>query len=77
MLSLMEIFSRMKDYYDIYYLTSKFIFNGKILKVVLAKTFSNHAHIFTEDLFEQMASFSEMDTMQKPFIAAMNETGYM
>ena len=56
-LSLMEFSSRMKDYYDIYYLANKFDFDGSILIDALRKTFENRGHIFTV----------------KPFIAAVNE----
>lgn len=37
-LSLMEFSSRMKDYYDIYYLANKFDFDGKVLTEALRKT---------------------------------------
>lgn len=39
-LSLMEFSSRMKDYYDIYYLANKFDFDGEILTEALKKTLS-------------------------------------
>ena len=35
-LSLMEFSSRMKDYYDIYYLANKFDFDGNVLKMINA-----------------------------------------
>ena len=38
-LSLMEFSSRMKDYYDIYYLANKFDFDGATLTEALKKTF--------------------------------------
>ncbi len=38
-LSLMEFSSRMKDYYDIYYLANKFNFDGATLTEALRKTF--------------------------------------
>lgn len=34
----------MKDYYDIYYLSNKFDFDGKVLTEVLKKTFVNRGH---------------------------------
>lgn len=48
-LSLMEFSSRMKDYYDIYYIANKFEFDGKILSEALRKTFANREHSFTVD----------------------------
>lgn len=64
-LSLMEFSSRMKDYYDIYYLANKFDFDGAILTEALRKTFENRGHIFTLEQFEQVMAFDSDDTMQK------------
>lgn len=68
-LSLMEFSSRMKDYYDIYYLANKFNFSGKILTQALTKTFANREHIFTVDQFKQVMAFDNDDTMQKKWKA--------
>lgn len=46
-LSLMEFSSRMKDYYDIYYIANKFNFDGEVLTEALKRTFSNREHSFT------------------------------
>lgn len=45
----MEFSSRMKDYYDIYYLANKFDFDGNLLTEALRKTFANREHNFTEE----------------------------
>ena len=58
-LSLMEFSSRMKDYYDIYYLANKFDFDGKVLTEALKKTFENRGHAFAIEQFEQVMSFAE------------------
>ena len=42
-LNLMEFSSRMKDYYDIYYLANKFDFDGAVLTEALRKTFVNRS----------------------------------
>ena len=68
-LGLMEFSSRMKDYYDIYYLASKFDFDGKTLTEALKKTFANRDRAFTVEQFDQMLSFSGDDAMQKKWIA--------
>lgn len=68
-LSLMEFSSRMKDYYDIYYLANKFDFDGKILTEALKKTFANRGHNFTVEQFEQVLTFGNNDTMQKKWKA--------
>ena len=64
-LSLMEFSSRMKDYYDIYYLANKFDFDGATLTKALQKTFENRGHSFTVEQFKQVLTFGNDDTMQK------------
>lgn len=68
-LSLMEFSSRMKDYYDIYYLAHKFNFEGKVLCEALSKTFVNREHKFTIEQFEQIMTFDKDDGMQKKWKA--------
>ena len=68
-LSLMEFSSRMKDYYDIYYLANKFDFDGKILSEALRKTFANREHNFTVAQFEQVMTFDSDSAMQKKWKA--------
>ena len=68
-LSLMEFSSRMKDYYDIYYLANKFDFDGVTLTEALKKTFENRNHNFTIEQFEQMLEFDSDDAMQKKWKA--------
>ena len=68
-LDLMEFSSRMKDYYDIYYLANKFDFDGGTLTKALKKTFENRGHAFTMEQFEQVMAFAENDAMQKKWKA--------
>ena len=68
-LSLMEFSSRMKDYYDIYYLANKFDFDGATLTEALKKTFENRLHTFTAEQFDQVMSFDNDDAMQKKWKA--------
>jgi len=68
-LSLMEFSSRMKDYYDIYYLANKFDFDGAILSEALKKTFTNRGHDFTVEQFERIITFSMDEGMQKKWKA--------
>lgn len=68
-LSLMEFSSRMKDYYDIYYLANKFDFDGKVLTEALRKTFANREHNFTIEQFEQVMGFDYDEAMQKKWKA--------
>lgn len=57
-LDLMEFSSRMKDYYDIYYLANKFDFDGATLTKALKKTFENRGHAFTIKQFEQVKTYA-------------------
>ena len=68
-LSLMEFSSRMKDYYDIYYLANKFDFDGATLTEALRKTFENRGHTFTVEQFEQVMAFDGDAAMQKKWKA--------
>lgn len=68
-LSLMEFSSRMKDYYDIYYLANKFDFDGATLTEALKKTFENRGHSFTVEQFEQVMGFDDDAAMQKKWKA--------
>ena len=68
-LSLMEFSSRMKDYYDIYYLANKFDFDGATLTKALKKTFENRGHSFTVEQFEQVMGFDSDGSMQKKWKA--------
>ncbi len=68
-LSLMEFSSRMKDYYDIYYLANKFNFDGATLTKALKKTFENRGHTFTVAQFEQVMTFDNDEAMQKKWKA--------
>ena len=68
-LSLMEFSSRMKDYYDIYYIANKFDFDGGVLTEALRKTFSNREHSFSPEQFRQVMSFADDAAMQKKWKA--------
>lgn len=68
-LSLMEFSSRMKDYYDIYYLANKFDFDGSVLTEALRKTFENRGHTFTIEQFDQVMAFDDDEAMQKKWKA--------
>ena len=68
-LSLMEFSSRMKDYYDIYYIANKFDFDGGVLTEALKKTFSNREHSFSPEQFKQVISFADDAAMQKKWKA--------
>ena len=68
-LSLMEFSSRMKDYYDLYYLAGKFDFDGATLTEALKRTFENRGHQFTAEQFDRVMTFGSDDAMQKKWKA--------
>ena len=68
-LDLMEFSSRMKDYYDIYYLANKFDFDGAILAEALQKTFANRGRNFSIEQFGRIMTFADDDGMQKKWKA--------
>lgn len=65
----MEYSSRMKDYYDIFFIANKFDFDGEILTKALRKTFENRNHNFTANSFEQILTFGDDLSMQKKWSA--------
>ncbi len=66
-LSLMEFSSRMKDYYDIYYLANKFDFDGSTLTEALKKTFENRGRTFTVEQFAQVMGFGNDEAMKTSY----------
>lgn len=68
-LDLMEFSSRMKDYYDIYYLATHFEFDSNTLAEAMRKTFANRNHHFTIEQFNQVIAFGEDESMQKKWQA--------
>lgn len=62
-LNFMEFSSRMKDYYDIWYLASNFNFDGATLTEALQKTFENRNHCYTVEQFKQVMSFDTNEAM--------------
>ena len=73
-LNLMEFSSRMKDYYDIYYLANKFDFDGALLDEAMKKTFANRNHSFTVEQFEQVMAFDGDEAMRKKWKAFCRKT---
>lgn len=72
-LSLMEFSSRMKDYYDIYYLSNKFDFNGEMLRDALTKTFENRDRTYQIEDFSRVISFAKDNNMQKKWTAFLKK----
>lgn len=58
-ISLMEYTSRMKDFYDIYYLAITFDFDGRKLQEAIYETLSNRARKYEEDSVAVIARLTE------------------
>ena len=72
-LYLMDFTSRMKDYYDIFYLLNRFDFDGNVLKKAIESTFNNRKHLFSMQQYEQMIEFSRNDDMNKKWRAFLKK----
>lgn len=64
-ISRMETTSRMKDYYDIYYLAGHYDFDGKILKDALLNTLTNRKTFFDETTIVKVSDMYNDADMQK------------
>lgn len=61
----METTSRMKDFFDIYYLSSVFDFSGKTLKDAIMFTSEHRERVLEQDAFERIREFAD-----NPFLKA-------
>ncbi len=73
-LTLMEFSSRMKDYYDIFYIANNFDFDGCILVEALKQTFVNRKHTFTLDNFMWFKRFDNNITAKEMWQAFVDKT---
>ena len=71
---LMEFSSRMKDYYDIYYLANSFNFEGKVLTEAIKKTFKNRNHNYEIEQFTKIVNFNKDENMVKKWNAFIKKT---
>ena len=74
-LSLMEFSSRMKDYYDLWYLANHFTFDDAILAEALRKTFMNRGRSYSVEQFEQIMTFGADGGMQKKWKSYTKKIG--
>ena len=68
-LDLMEFSSRMKDYYDLYYLSLQFNFDGSLLRTALVRTFANRERSYQRNDFRKVIAFDCNEDMQKKWDA--------
>ena len=60
-----ELTSRMKDFYDIYYLSRTFNFEGAKLQSAIFKTLKRRGTPYDKDSFKRLVSLAEDEDMQK------------
>ena len=72
-LYLKALSSRMKDYYDIYYLAHKFDFAGPTLCEALQKTFANREREYTAADFSQVTALASDTDMQRKWTAFLKK----
>lgn len=65
----MEANSRMKDYFDIYYLASHYDFDGKVLKEAIQQTFEKRQTVCDIHSFERIVSMKDHKEMVKRWYA--------
>ena len=63
MLQRMELTSRMKDYYDLYFIARTFDLNGRKLQEAIMKTLQNRGTEYDRNSFDELISFSGNDAM--------------
>ncbi|HPM09895.1 MAG TPA: nucleotidyl transferase AbiEii/AbiGii toxin family protein [Paludibacter sp.] len=68
-LDLMEFSSRMKDYYDIYFLSVEFSFDGDRLRTALVNTFKNRERTYKKDDLLKVLAFSQDTEMVRKWDA--------
>mgnify|MGYP002509763654 FL=1 len=64
LLQRLELTSRMKDIYDIYYLSSMFDFDGRVLQQAVFETLQNRGTVYEWDSFDRVIALAENKDIQ-------------
>lgn len=64
LLQRLELTSRMKDIYDIYYLSSMFDFDGRALQQAVYETLQNRGTAYEKDSFDRVVALAENKDIQ-------------
>ena len=64
-ISLMEATSRMKDFYDMYYLATTFDFDGRKLQEAIYETLTNRARSYEKDSVTVIARLAQDPEIQR------------
>jgi len=73
-LDLMEFSSRMKDYYDLYYLSRHFEINRESLHEAMIRTFTNRGRRYQKEALSKILAFDQSETMQKKWSNFLKKT---
>ena len=74
-LSLMEYSSRMKDYYDLYWIPLRFSFDGSLLTQAIKATFRKRKRSFSPETLTRMLRFDQSEGMQRMWNAYTRRIG--
>ncbi len=64
----METNSRMKDYYDLYYLSGMFSFDGTLMQEALQKTMDHRKRLMPDNAFERIMGFAQNEYLSQMWI---------
>lgn len=70
-----ELTGRMKDFYDIHYLSLMFDFNGSVLQTAIEKTLSNRGTSFESGSFDRILALADNNDMQIRWRAFLKTLG--
>jgi len=73
-ISRLELTSRMKDYFDIYYLASTYTFDGRKLQEALFETLQNRGTPYDSAILKDVSKLSEDAEMLKKWLHFMKST---
>ena len=65
MLQRFELTGRMKDFYDIYYWSQVFDFEGRVLQEAISETLQHRGTPYEKDSMEQIRAFDQNEFLQK------------
>ena len=74
-LALMEYSSRMKDYYDLYWIPLRFSFDGSLLSQAIRATFRKRKRSFSLETLTRMLGFDQSEGMQRMWNAYTKRIG--
>lgn len=72
-LDLMELSSRMKDYYDLYFLSVTFNYEGNQLSAAILKTFKNRDRAYSKDDMNRILAFDQSKDMVRKWDAFLKK----